>query len=110
MRRGSTLSFRARRTQREGRTHVFLRRVRGELLHGDGEGLLELRIAAGDDVGRRLLDVDVGRHALVLDDEALGGPDAEVRCGDVAAVHQGRETEDADEASPGTAADERSEL
>ena len=62
------------------------------------------------DVGRRLLDLDVRRHAFVLDDQAVLGPDREVRRGDAAAVHQHREAEDADEAAPGALADERPEL
>src|SRR5438270_12897613 len=61
------LLLRARCTKREWRTDIFLRRIRGELLHRHIDRPIELRIAAGDDVGRRLLDVDVGRNAFVLD-------------------------------------------
>ena len=80
------------------------------MFHGDLNGALELGVAAGDDVGRRLLDLHVGRHALVLDDEAFARPDAEVRRGDLAAVHQHRKSEDADQAAPRPRADQRSEL
>jgi hypothetical protein len=39
------------------------RRVLLQLLHHDRDRLLELRVVAGDDVGRRLLDLDVRRDA-----------------------------------------------
>ena len=64
----------------------------------------------GDDVGRRLLHLDVRRHALVLDDPAVLGPDGEVGRRHRAAVHQDREAEDADQAAPGALADQRAEL
>src|SRR5262249_23277575 len=86
------------------------RRFGLKLLQYDFDGFLELRIAPGDDVLRSLLDFDVGRHAFVLDDEAVLIPEGEVRRGDGAAIHQHREAQDADEPAPGAFADERAEL
>src|SRR6266498_4987361 len=58
------------------------------------DGFLELRIAPGDDVLRRLLDFHVRRNAFVLDDETVLVPEGEVRRGDQTAIHQHRETKD----------------
>ncbi|MCK7483416.1 MAG: hypothetical protein M0C28_45040 [Candidatus Moduliflexus flocculans] len=65
---------------RIGRPLRLRRRVGLQLVHDDLDGRLELRVAAGDDVLRRLLDLDVGRDAHVLDAEALARvPEGQVR-------------------------------
>src|SRR5436309_1387737 len=59
------------RPHRERRPLPVLGRVLAQLRHDDLDGLLQLRVLARDDVGRRLLDLDVRRHALVLDRVAV---------------------------------------
>src|SRR6185369_2216388 len=87
-----------------------LRRILLQFAQDDLYGALQLGIAAGNYLGRSLLDFDVRRHPFVLDAEALLGPKAEVRGRDAAAVHQHGEAEDADEAAPGALADKGAEL
>ena len=82
------------------------RRVLGQLLQHDLDGLVELRVLARGHGGRVLLDVDIGRDAHVLDDPAVLGEDGQVGRRDAAAIHQGREAEDADQAAPGPLADQ----
>src|SRR4051812_46230323 len=67
-----------------------LRWVGLEQPHRLGDRALELRVAAGGDVLRPVLDVDVGRHALVLDGELpLAVEEAEARRDHRAPVHEG---------------------
>src|SRR5262245_16937084 len=56
------------------------RRVALQLLHAVLDAALELRVVAGDQRVRRVLDLDVGIDAVVLDHPlaALGIPHAEV--------------------------------
>jgi hypothetical protein len=42
-----------------------------QLLEDDRDRLLELRVVASDHLGRRLVDLDVGRDADVLDPESF---------------------------------------
>src|SRR6266581_704678 len=58
---------------RIGRPGDLCRRVLLQLVEGDRDRALELRIASRDHVRRRLLDLDVGRYALVLHHPALVG-------------------------------------
>src|SRR6476620_10598540 len=78
-----------------------------QLVECDSDGLLELRIVPVNYLRRGLLDVDVRRNTLVLDDPAIVGPDRQVRRGDASPVDELRETEDADEAAPCALADDR---
>src|SRR5882724_11575262 len=62
---------------------------------------------AVDNIGRHLLDLDVRRHAYVLDyPTVFRGPDRQVRRRHPAAIHQHREAEYADQPAPGALADE----
>ena len=76
----------------------------------DLDRAVELRVAAAVDFARPLLDFDGRCDAFVLDAEAVLGPDREVGRGDRAAVHQGGEAEDADQAAPGALADDGAEF
>ena len=69
-------------------------------------GSLELRVMSGRDFSRPLLDFDVRRNALALNNPAVFCPNPQVGCGDHAAVHKDRESQDADQASPGAFPDE----
>ena len=64
----------------------------------------------GYDVGRRLVDIDVGWHPLILDDPSVLGPDGQIGSGDEAAVHQLRKSEDSDQAAPGAPAHQGAHL
>src|SRR5438128_2621283 len=62
---------------------------------------------AVDNIGRHLLDLDVRRHAYVLDyPTVLRGPDRQVRRSYPAAIHQHGKAEYADQPAPGALADE----
>ena len=76
-RRGAVRRAGAHRERRQGRR--LGRRVLGQLLEHDLDRPVELRVLARGHGGRVLLDVDVRRHAHVLDHPAVLGEDRQVR-------------------------------
>src|SRR5262245_54561518 len=90
------------------RARIFLWRVLLQFLHDQLDRLLELRVLAGNNIGRPLLDLDVRSDAFILDGEAgLWGPEGEAGGGDAAAVHQRRIATDADQPAPCPLANQR---
>src|SRR2546421_5241176 len=78
-----------------------------QLVHHDLNCLLQLWVMAVDDLRRCLFDFDVWRHTDVFYYPAfLRCPDGKVRRREVAAIHQDRKTQNANQPAPGAFTDE----
>ena len=87
------------------------RRTLPELVQHPGDRPLELGIVPVDDVLRGLLHRHIGRNPDVLNYIAgVGGPNRQIGCGDTAAIHQDRRSENPDQAAPRSLADQRPDL